>query len=61
MHAQSYPTLCNPVDSIPQGFSVHGIFHWNGLPFPSPEDLSNPGTELRDMKESSQKQKPVIL
>ena len=24
--AQSYPTLCNPMDSSLSGFSVHGIF-----------------------------------
>ena len=32
------------------GSSVHGIFFrqecWSGLPFPSPEDLPNPGIEL---------------
>ena len=30
------------------GFSVHGIFraeYWNGLPFPSPGDLPDPGIE----------------
>ena len=30
------------------GFSVHGIFqaeYWSGLPFPSPEDLPDPGTQ----------------
>ena len=34
---------------IPPGSSIHGIFrqeYWSGLPFPSPEDLSNPGMEL---------------
>ena len=25
MHAQSCPTLCNPMDSSPSGSSVHGI------------------------------------
>ena len=39
--------------SLP-GSSVHGILvsstlfkqeYWTGLPFPSPEDLPNPGTE----------------
>ena len=32
------------------GSSVHGIFfrqeYWNGLPFPSPWDLPDPGIEL---------------
>ena len=33
--------------SLP-GFSIHGIFqakYWSGLPFPSPEDLPDPGIE----------------
>jgi len=35
--------------SLP-GSSIHGILQariWNGLPFPSPEDLPDPGVELR--------------
>ena len=41
-------TLCNPMDCSLPGFSVHGILQarileW--LPFPSPGDLPNPGTE----------------
>ena len=49
--AQSCPTLCNPMDcSLPSlpGSSVHGISqqeYWSGLPFPSPEDLPDPGIE----------------
>ena len=38
-----------PMDCSLTGPSVHGIFrqeYWSGLPFPSPEDLSNPGMEL---------------
>ena len=33
----SCPTLCEPRDSSPPGFSVHGTFrqeYWSGLPFP---------------------------
>ena len=47
---QSCPTLCDPVDCSLPGSSVHGIFqeeYWSGLPFPSPGDLSNPGSEPR--------------
>ena len=36
---RSCPTLCDPMDCSPPGFSVHGISrqeHWSGLPFPSP-------------------------
>ena len=33
----------------PPGSSVHGIFYrqeyWSGMPFPPPEDLSDPGIE----------------
>jgi len=42
--------FCNPMDcSLANltGSSVHGIFHrqeyWSGLPFPAPENLSDPG------------------
>ena len=43
---QSCLTLCNPMDCSLPGSSVHGIFQarlWNGLPFPPPRDLPNPG------------------
>ena len=42
-------TLCDPVDCSPPGSSAHGISrqeYWSGLPFPPPEDLPVPGTEL---------------
>ena len=49
---QSCPTLCDPVDwlyvayqaSPSMGFSRQE--YWNGLPFPSPGDLPDPGIEL---------------
>ena len=47
---QSCLTLCYPMDCSPPGSSVHGIYQariWVGLPFPSPGDLLNPGTEPR--------------
>ena len=34
-------TLCDPMDCSLPGSSAH----WNGLPFPSPEDLPDPGIE----------------
>ena len=43
MHPQSCLTLWSP-----PGSSVHGFprqEHWSGLPFPSPQDLPNPGIE----------------
>ena len=39
-------SLCDPMDYSPPGSSVHGISgarYWSGLPFPSPEDLPDPG------------------
>ena len=49
--AQSCLTLCDPMDCtachalLSMGFSRQG--YWSGLPFPSPEDVPNPGIELR--------------
>ena len=48
MHAQSCPALCDPWTIASQtllsmGFSKQE--YWSGLPFPSPLDLPNPGTE----------------
>ena len=39
--AQSYPTLCNPMNYSLPGSSVHGVFQqaqWSGLPFPMPRN-----------------------
>ena len=48
--AQLCPTLCDPMDCSLHapplmGFSRQG--YWSGLPFPSPEDLPDPGIEPR--------------
>ena len=46
--AQSYPTLCDPVDCSLPVSSVHGIFQGRILewvPFPSSGDLPDPGIE----------------
>ena len=48
--AQSCPTLCNPMDCSLSGSSVHGILQariLEGLPFPSPGDLPDPGIKPR--------------
>ena len=40
--------LCNPTDrSLPGSLSMEFSRqeYWNGLPFPSPEDLPDPGIE----------------
>ena len=45
MHAQSCPTLCDPMDCSAPGSSVCGFSrkeYWNGLPFPTPGDSSWP-------------------
>ena len=50
--AQSFLTLCDPMDcSLPCSY-IHGIFqamYWSVLLFPSPEDLPNPGIEPRSL------------
>ena len=42
-HFSCVPTLCNPMDCRPPGFSVHddspGQEYWSGLPCPPPESL----------------------
>ena len=44
---QSCPTLCNPMDSnlhqAPPSMGFSRQKYWNGLPFPSPGNLPNPG------------------
>ena len=45
-------TLRDPMDCSPPGSSVHGFprqEYWSGLPFPSSQDLSNPGIEPRSL------------
>ena len=42
------PTLCDPVDCSPPGFSAHGILqakYWSRLPCPPPEALPHPRME----------------
>ena len=49
---QSCPTLCNPMDCSLPCSPVHEITwqeHWSGLPFPSPGELPDPGTEIRSL------------
>jgi len=46
--AQSYLTLCNPMNSSTQAPLSMGLFrqeYWSGQPSPSPGDLRNPGIE----------------
>ena len=46
VHAQLCLTLCSPLDWSLLGSSIHGIFQariQNGLPFPPPGDLPDPG------------------
>ena len=47
---QSCPTLCDAMDCSLKAPLPMGVLHqeyWNELPFPSPEDLPDPGIELR--------------
>ena len=44
--AQSCPTLCDPwtvACQAPQSMEFSRQEYWSELPFPSPEDLPNPG------------------
>ena len=46
--AQSCPTLCNPrtvAHQAPLSIGSSRQEYWSGLPFPSPEDLPDPGIE----------------
>ena len=54
--AQLCPTLCDPIDCSPPGSSARGFSrqeYWSGLPFPSPGDFPDPGTELRSQTQVS--------
>ena len=47
---QSCLTLCDPMDCSWPGFLPMGFYrreYWSGLPFPSPGDLPDPGTETQ--------------
>ena len=46
MCAQSHPILWDSMDYSPPGSSVQGIFQGRKLPFPSPGDLPDPGSNL---------------
>ena len=44
--AQSWQTLCDPMDCSLPGSSAHGVSrqeYWSGLPCPPPGNLPNPG------------------
>ena len=50
--AQSYQTLCNPMDCSPTGSSVHGLFQarileWVAISYPG--DLPKPGRKLSSL------------
>ena len=47
--AQSYPTLCNPIDCVacqaPLSMGFSRQEYWSGLPFPPPGDIPDPGID----------------
>ena len=47
VHAQLYPTLCDPMDYIahqaPLSMGFSRQEYWSELPFPPPGELPNPG------------------
>ena len=48
MHAQLYPTLCDPMECSPPGSLLMGLSrqeYWSGLSFPPPGNLPDPGIE----------------
>ena len=45
--AQLFETPCTAVCQAPLFMGFPRQEHWSGLPFPSPEDLPNPGIEPR--------------
>ena len=56
VHAQSCPTLCNPwalAHQTPLSMEFFRQKYWSGLPFPSPGDRTNPGTEPESLVSSA--------
>ena len=55
--AQSWLTLCDPMDNSLPGSSLHGILcrqeHWSGLPCPPPGDFPNPRIEPESLMSSA--------
>ena len=48
LHAQLCPTICDPWNvacQAPLSMAFSRQEYWNGLPFPSPRDLPDPGIE----------------
>ena len=43
--AQSFPTVCDPMDQVPLSTEFSRQEYWSGLPLPSTGELPNPGTE----------------
>ena len=45
--SDSFATSWTVARQAPLSIGFHKQEHWNGLPFPSPGDLHDPGMELR--------------
>ena len=44
-HVRLFATLCTAAHQVPLSTGFSSQEYWSGLPFPPPEDLSNPGIE----------------
>ena len=45
-HVQLFATPWTAAYQVPLSMEFFKLEYWNGLPFPPPEDLSDPGIEL---------------
>ena len=46
---QLFTTPCSVAHQAPLSMGFSRQEHWNGLPFPSPEDLPNPGIKPKSL------------
>ena len=52
-HVQLFVTLWTVAQQVPLSIGFSRQEHWNGLPFPTPGDLPNPGIEPTSLMSSA--------